>query len=317
MTDFVPPMLASVGRLDELGGEGWVHEFKWDGIRAIVLVRDGLTRMWSRNGNEVTAAYPELDLADVVPDDTMLDGEVVALDGAGVPSFSLLQQRMHVRDRGRAAQAAARVPATLMLFDVLRVAGEEVVDLPLEQRRARLEALDVDHPAVGLPPQGDDAATSMAVARQRGLEGIVSKRRTSTYRPGERSPDWRKVRIVHDQDCAVVGWRRGRQGRSGRLGALLVATYDDGAWHFAGSVGSGLRDVDVDTWQQHLDGLRRDAPVVVDPPSGDDLVWTEPAAVVRIRHREWTPDGRMRQPSYLGVRTDVGLTDTSRPSGTD
>lgn len=293
----------------DLRGDEWVHEFKWDGVRAIAVVTDDGLRLWSRNGNEVTAAYPELRDAPDLPAGMVLDGEVVALDADGAPSFSLLQHRMHVRDAARAQRVAAATPANLMLFDVIDDGGRSLVDMPLSQRREVLEGLVVG-PRMAVPPQGDDPDVILAIAGQRGLEGLVSKRRDSRYQPGERSPDWRKVRLVREQDLVVVGWRRGRAGRSGSLGALLLASWEDDRLELAGSVGSGLKDVDLIWWQDHLTPV--DEPPVVDATAGDDLVWCVPEHVVRVRFREWTPEGRLRQPTYRGRRTDVDLSATSR-----
>ena len=217
---------------------------------------------------------------------------------------------MHVRGGGRATVLATEVPAHLMVFDVLRIGDRDVTGEPQDTRRDRLEDLGVAHPRVAVPPRGDDAEVVLAIAGQRGLEGLVAKRRDAAYRPGERSSAWRKIRIVREQDLAVVGWRRGRGGRSGSIGALLLASWEDGDLVVAGSVGSGLKDRDLAWWADNLDPV--DPPPVVDPPDGDDLVWCRPEHVVRVRFREWTPEGRLRQPTYRGRRTDVDVTATGR-----
>lgn len=309
MSAFVPPMLATPGRVEDVRGDEWVHEFKWDGIRAIAAVTADGVRLWSRNGNDVTVAYPDLSLDDL-PVGTVLDAEIVALDDGGAPSFSLLQHRMHVRSDHRARQAAALAPANLIVFDLLRHGDDDLMPLPQDERREHLLAAEVTGAGVAVPPQGDDPDVVLSIAAQRGLEGLVAKRRDAPYRPGERSTAWRKVRLVREQDLVVVGWRRGRGGRSATIGALLLASWEDGDLVVAGSVGSGLKDRDLVWWSDNLRPVTS-APVV-DPPTDDDLVWCEPAHVVRVRFREWTPEGRLRQPTYRGRRDDVDVTATSR-----
>lgn len=305
-------MLATSADPGDLAGEGWSCEFKWDGVRAIVVVHRGETTVWSRNGNDVTASYPDLLLHETLDRDVVLDGEIVALDASGVPSFSRLQQRMHVRDRSRAAGLANEVPATMMAFDLLRLDGADFLEQPMQARREALVGLELGHPRWAVPPAGDDPAMLLQIADQRGLEGIVAKRMASTYRPGTRSKDWRKIRLVREQDCVVVGWRPGKAGRSGRIGALLVATLDDGILTYAGSVGSGLREVDLDEWQSLLAAEVNGASTVEAAPADPSLVWTQPRHVVRVRYLEWTPEGRFRHPTYRGRRTDVGPEATAR-----
>lgn len=312
MSSFVPPMLAVPGELGDLGGAGWSCEFKWDGVRTIIVVGDGQTTLWSRNGNDVTASYPDLLLHETHPGNLVLDGEIVALDASGVPSFSLLQRRMHVRDDRRAAALCDEVPATLMVFDAISIDTTDLTSLPHHERRTRLQELELGHPRYAVPPAGDDAAMLLAIAEQRGLEGIVAKRVDRPYQPGVRSKDWRKIRLVREQDCVVVGWRPGRAGRAGRLGALLVATLDDGVLTYAGSVGSGLKEADLDAWHETLASEATSSSDVDARPADDTLMWTTPRHVVRVRYVEWTPEGRFRHPTYRGRRDDVGIEATSR-----
>lgn len=301
------PMLATPGSIAEVTGDAWVHEFKWDGVRALVASDGRRLQVRSRAGNDVTAGYPELaELAPRLAAGTVVDGEIVALDERGAPSFPLLQHRMHLRDPARVAVARQRVPVRLLVFDLLAVEGRWLLDDPWEDRRGRLEALGLDGEAWAVPPVADDLHTALEAAQARGLEGVVSKRRGSRYRLGERSPDWRKLRLVREQDVVVGGWRHGEGRRADSLGSLLVGTFDEhGDLRFGGGVGTGFTDREVRRLAGELTGLVTNTPPFVDPPDERDVTWVRPELVVRVRYREWTPDGRLRQASYRGQRTDV------------
>ena len=313
------PMLATSGAPAEVTGDAWVHEFKWDGVRALVVSDGQRVQVRSRAGNDVTAGYPELAaLAPAVPAGTVLDGELVVLDDDGVPSFPLLQRRMHLRDPVRVPVVARQVPVVFMAFDVLVHGGTSVMDQVWTQRRSRLEGLGLAGPAWGTPPTVDDIGAALQAAADRGLEGVVSKRRTSTYRPGDRSPDWRKLRLVREQEVVVGGVRRGQGHRQGTFGSLLVGTWDPDApdpsrpLRYAGSVGSGFSDREADRLSAVLADLATEDPPFVDPPAGTDLAWVRPRVVVQVRFREWTPEGRLRQPSYRGQRVDRDPTTVQR-----
>lgn len=310
MTVRLLPMLATPGTPAEVAGDAWVHELKWDGVRALVVADGARVQVRSRAGNDVTGGYPELaGLAEVLPAGTVVDGEVVAMGADGAPSFPLLQRRMHLRDPGRVAVAAREVPVVLLAFDVLVDRGVAVMDRPWTERRARLEALGLSGPAWATPPVVDDLGTALRTATDRGLEGVVSKRRAARYRPGARSPDWRKLRLVREQEFVVGGVRRGRGHRAGTFGALLVGTWDDTAdpahpLRYAGAVGSGFTDRETARLAPRLDALATGVAPFVDPPDGRDVTWVRPEVVVQVRYREWTPQGRLRQPSYRGQRLD-------------
>lgn len=303
-------MLATPGTPGDVAGPLWAHEFKWDGVRALVASDGERIQVRSRAGNDVTGGYPELGgLAAVLPAGTVVDGEVVALDVYGAPSFPLLQRRMHLRDPGRVAVVRQEVPVVFMAFDLLAVRGAWVIDEPWTERRARLADLDLTGPAWATPPTADDADGALQAARDRGLEGVVSKRRDSRYRPGERSADWRKLHLVNEQELVVGGMRHGQGHRRGTFGALLVGTWDntlDAArpLHYAGGVGSGFSDREARRLADQLAALATDQPPFVDPPDEPDVTWVRPELVVQVRYREWTPGGRLRQPTYRGQRID-------------
>src|SRR4051794_20388078 len=224
--DLVRPMLAIPGELPAASDDGrWAYEMKWDGVRAIGYVQDGITRLVSRNDLDVSVSYPEvLDPPEPVRQRSLvLDGELVALDERGRPSFGRLQERMHVRDPAAVRRLAGRVPGSYYAFDLLRLDDRPLLQLPYTERRALLEDLELDTTTWRVPPSSPGpAADVMAASAQHGLEGIVAKRRASAYRPGQRSPDWRKVKHQRMQEVVIAGWRPGRGRRAGGIGSLIL-----------------------------------------------------------------------------------------------
>lgn len=307
------PMLATRG--DHVpSGRDWFHEVKWDGIRALVEAVDGVLRITTRNENEVGVAYPELaGLADL-GHDVLLDGEIVAL-GSGVPSFSDLADRMHVRDATKAARLAQRNPVTLLVFDLLRLDGEDLTSLPLSERRARLLDLGLDDVAWQVPPTYDDGDVLLQAAEAQGLEGIVSKKASSPYYYDRRSKDWLKFPIRPTGSYLVGGFRyeTGSTASSGgRLGAVLVGEQTQDGLEFRGRVGSGI----AGKAGQRLGALLHDLVVEESPfsaPLGrldaEGSVWVEPKVVVDVQYLNVTGDGRLRQPAYRGIRSDLGAGD--------
>lgn len=309
------PMKATAGPLPM--GDGWVYEVKWDGMRLIVTLdrRDGserAVRLTSANGKDATASYPELaGLGDALGvESAVLDGEIVAFDDGGRPDFGRLQQRMHVTNPRQAAERAAAVPAVLLLFDVLAVDGHDVCDLPLTERRRVLEALVEPGPHWQVPAQHADGEALLDAARARDLEGVIAKRADSTYRPGSRTKEWVKVKVRRRQEFVVGGWASGEGGRSGRIGGVLVGYHDvaGGPLRYAGRVGSGLTDREIDLLtEQFAATTRDDCPFDPAPPAlhSRGVVWVEPTVVVEVAFAEWTGDGRLRHPTYAGRRVDV------------
>ena len=236
------PMLATL-KTAAPRGDGWSFELKWDGIRAIGYVDGGRIRLLSRNGNDVTSRYPELRrLGEALgARDVVLDGEIVAFDESGRPSFELLQRRMHVKSDSTIRRLVGEVPVTYVLFDVLWLDGHSTMDLPYTERRALLRELGLNGASWQTPPneEGDGAAT-IEVSKRFGLEGVVAKRLDSRYEPGRRSPAWIKVKNQLRQEFVVGGWQPGEKGRTGSIGSLLVGYYDGDVLHYAGKVGSGL-----------------------------------------------------------------------------
>jgi bifunctional non-homologous end joining protein LigD len=296
------PMLARVGTAPEVA-RGFAYEFKWDGARLLTEVDDaGTVTLRSRLGHDVTGRYPELaSLGAAVGRPAVLDGEVVVLEPDGRPSFAALQSRLHL-DPARAAAAARRRPVVLLLFDLLARDGQWWLDRPYEARRLALRELGLGGPRWQVPPSGTDLAAVLAIAQDRGLEGVVAKRLGSPYRPGERSADWVKLKLTVRQDVVVGGWRPGRGTADGRPGSLLVGVHDERGLRYAGGVGSGLTDEAARLLERRL--RPREGSPFVDPVTHADARFVEPELVIAVRATEWTPAGRLRHPVLLGVHTD-------------
>ncbi len=301
------PMLATPGDHVPLG-EGWCHEVKWDGVRALARVDGGEVTFTSRNGNRITGAWPELCGAPHGARrtrETVLDGEIIALNERGLPDFRVLAERIHVRKAAAVAALAARVPATYMVFDVLRIDGRDVTGLPLAERRERLESLDLGGSGWQVPTTYDDGAMLHAATLQQGLEGIVSKRLESTYRPGERTPYWIKMAHRHRASYVVGGWRQQTGGSS--LAALLVGEPTPAGLLYRGRVGSGIgakaSRMLTDIVAAHA---RADSPFADEVPRVDaqGTHWLEPVLVVDV-DTHGVGYERLRQPSFRGVRSDL------------
>ncbi|MBK6885737.1 MAG: non-homologous end-joining DNA ligase [Tetrasphaera sp.] len=303
------PMLASVADAVPTGGD-WVHEVKWDGMRILADVRDGRLTLFARSGNDVTASFPELESLAGTYDDLLLDGEVVALDG-GRPSFAALAERMHVQDRRKASRLAAVRPVTFMIFDLLRLFGQDLTAQPWTGRRDLLDRLALDSRHWQVPPTYDDGRQLLAATREQGLEGIVSKRRDAAYLPGRRVADWRKTSNRHTVSVVVGGWRP-ETGNPARLGALLVGLPGPDGWVYAGRIGSGVAGKVADTIAALLAPLTRATPPFADQVPALDArgaTWVEPVIVVDLRHLGETGAGRLRQPSFHGIRHDLSAQD--------
>ncbi|MBV6728493.1 non-homologous end-joining DNA ligase [Nocardioides daeguensis] len=290
-------------------GEEWRHEVKWDGVRALAALGGdpaGGVTLTSRNGNRITPAWPELVTPPAGVRDLVVDGEIIALNERGLPDFRVLAERMHVRNAATVARLAARISATYMVFDVLRLDGEDLCALPLRERRRRLTDLDLGRSGWQVPTTYDDGAMLYEATRAQGLEGIVSKRLDSTYRPGERSPHWLKFPHRHRGSFVVGGWRA-QVGTSDRLAALLVGEPTAGGLAYRGRVGSGIGPKQSRALTTLLAPLARtSSPFADDVPrvDSDGTVWVEPVVVVDVDTHGLGYE-RLRQPSYQGVRTDL------------
>jgi bifunctional non-homologous end joining protein LigD len=297
-------MLATAAELPT--GAGWAFELKWDGVRAIAVCSGGTTRLYARRGNEVTVAYPELAgfAAGLAPGlDAVFDGEIVVLDQAGRPSFRDLAERMHVRDKIRAGQLAAKIPVTYMIFDLLRIDGTDLCPLPYAQRRAALEDLDLAGEHWLVPPVFDDGPATEAASREYALEGVVAKRLAAPYRPGIRSPDWIKHKSEQTGEFVVGAFRSGAR----QLGSLLVGVPGPGGLLFRGRVGGGISNASEKQLLSVLGPLRIPESPFIDQIAREDArsaTWVRPEVVVELRFAERTRDGRLRFPRFMHLRPD-------------
>ncbi len=316
MPEHVKPMLARTGSLpaDE---RGWVFEIKWDGVRALTYSTPGELRLESRNLNEITGQYPELGRLNraLSSHAAILDGEIVAFDEQGRPSFAALQRRMHVGSPAQAKRLAKASPVTYMIFDVLWLDGHSLMGLAYEERRARLQALALSGESWQTPEhltgKGKDV---LAATAEQQLEGIVAKRLDSSYESGSRSTSWVKIKNVGRQELVVGGWLAGEGRRRERIGALLVGVYDpDGAFRYAGRVGTGFTDAELDRLAKLLAALHReDSPFTAGERPPKEAVFCEPQLVVDVEFTAWTAAGSLRHPSYKGLRDDKAATEVVR-----
>jgi bifunctional non-homologous end joining protein LigD len=312
MPEHLVPMLAGAGELPS-PESGWAFEVKWDGVRAIAYVKPGRLRLESRNLREITDGYPELRglLGQLGMRDAVLDGEIVAFDDDGRPSFERLQRRMHVTAASAVRRLAASTPVVYAIFDLLYLDGHPLLELPYHERRSRLEALELGGPAWRVPAahRGNGARLLEATRAQR-LEGIVAKRLDSRYEPGRRTGAWVKVKHTLRQELVIGGWLPGEGRRTDRIGALLMGHYQDGAFRYAGRVGTGFTDQTLTDLATRLAPLRTDAnPFVAAPKLPRNAVFVTPKLVAEIELREWTSEGVMRAPSYKGLREDKAAED--------
>ncbi|MGZ8718608.1 MAG: ATP-dependent DNA ligase [Aeromicrobium sp.] len=318
----IAPMLATLG--DEAfleTGDDWAYEMKWDGIRALVHVDGAEVRLSSRNGNDMTATYPDLveQLADsIVAGSAILDGEIVALGKGSRPDFGLLQRRMGLTRKHEVAQAVKGVPVHLMLFDVLDIDGKSQLKEPYEKRRKALLSVVAD-PARGkvqVPPAFDggfDAA--LKTSGDLGLEGIIAKKVESAYSVGRRSRAWIKVKHSRMQEVVIGGWRPGKGRRSNGIGSLLMGIPDDdGTLHYVGRVGTGFGDRELETLKTKLDRIKRRTSPFDDVPKPDasDAIWVSPRLVGEVEFAEWTVTERLRHPVWRGWRPDQSARDVRK-----
>ncbi|MGH2862909.1 MAG: DNA ligase D [Solirubrobacteraceae bacterium] len=306
MPEFIPPMLAKLATLPADESQ-WAFEVKWDGVRAVTHSEPGRLRLLSRTGNDVTVAYPELQALNraLGSHRAILDGEIVACDGEGRPSFQLLQPRMHLRGETAVRRQAQSAPVTYMIFDLLWLDGHSLLTLPYGERRARLEALELEAARWRVPESfAGDGSALLAATREQGLEGVIGKRLDSRYVSGRHSA-WIKIKNWGRQEAVIGGWRSGKGGRTGRIGALLLGVYDaDGELQYVGRVGTGFDTRELERLAGLLEPLaRRTTPFAGRQPPKDSH-FVEPELVCEVDFSEWTHAETLRQPSYKGLRDD-------------
>jgi bifunctional non-homologous end joining protein LigD len=312
----VPPMLATLARELPVDPEPWTFEIKWDGIRAIAFCDGGAVRLESRNLRDITVSWPELaGLGEALGGRRIvLDGEIVALDERGLPSFQRLQERMHVANPGVARRKSAEVPVSYLVFDVLHVDGDDLMPLPWHERRDALEALGVAGPRWATTPTFPGSGIELLESvRDRGMEGVIAKRVESTYVPGGRSKSWLKIKVSQSDEFLVAGWQPGEGRRAERIGSLLLGVpTTDGGLHYVGNVGTGFTDAELGRLGERLTPLRRPtSPFTGGGTPKRGSVFVDPEVVVEVHFAERTSDGILRHPVYKGIRVDKGPGDVN------
>jgi bifunctional non-homologous end joining protein LigD len=299
------PMLARLSTLptDE---DRWAFEIKWDGVRALAYL-DGSLTLQSRTGRDITAQFPEAEglRKALGRRKAVLDGELVAFDDAGRPSFQQLQGRIHLASAELVRERMKQIPVTLMLFDVLHLGGRSTRSLPYEERRSLLEGLELGGPGLQTPRYHPGEGSSLfAVSREKGLEGVVAKRLGSLYEPGRRPGTWLKVKNVRSQEVVIGGWLPGKGRRVGMIGALLLGYYEDSELRYAGKVGTGFGEEDLRRLAEKLEPLRREKSPFSGRQPERGSIFVAPNLVAEVDFGEWTNAGTMRHPVFKGLRTD-------------
>jgi DNA ligase D-like protein (predicted ligase)/DNA ligase D-like protein (predicted 3'-phosphoesterase) len=317
MPERIVPMLAKLGKLPK-DEDAYGFEIKWDGVRAILYSEGGRARLESRNLKDITPRYPEVTRIgrELGAREIVLDGEVVAFDEQGRPSFGRLQERMHLASESAVRRKMESVPVAYMIFDLLFLDGRSTTDLPYEERRRMLEELKLNGAGWRTPDyhRGEGSALLQAT-REQGLEGIVAKRLDSRYEPGRRSAAWIKVKNQRSQELVIGGYMPGQGSRRGTFGALLVGYYDMTREEaerrgqrqrlvYAGRVGTGFKQADLERLLSLLEPLRTDESPFEgrQPPRG--AIFVEPKLVAEIEFLEWTHAKTLRAPSFKGLRDD-------------
>jgi len=313
MPALVKPMLATAGPLPDAGD--WGYEFFWDGVRAIAYVDGDTVRVLDRTNADVTRTYPELAALGtaLAGHRAVLDGEIVALGRNGVPSLAALQQRTRSPVPGDS-------PVRFYLFDLLHLDGTDLMPLPYAGRRDALQRLQLRGDTVEVPPYwtGDAGPALLEAARELGLEGVVAKQVGSPYQPGRRSPAWVKVPLTSTAEVVIAGYRPGGGRRSGTVGALLLGMSDAaGRLTFVGQVSNGFTDTQLRELRDRLEPLRRPAAPFAQPvprQQARDAHWVRPELVAEVAFRSWTPDRRLRRPTWQGLRDDLDPAGVRLPS---
>ena len=310
LPDFIPPMLATLVD-DAFDDPAWLFELKLDGYRVEAVVDNGQLRLWTRNKQDALHYFPVLTALGtgwIRAQTAVVDGEVVAIDAQGMPSFSLL------RDHGGSGD---RPTIVYQVFDLLHLDGRSTLAMPLEERKKLLRSVVRDGPQVHyLTHIEGDGVVFRDAAGQAGHEGVVAKLRRAPYEPGKRSKSWLKIKIRHEQELVVGGYEPGK-GTHTDLGSLLVGTYEDGRLRYAGEVGSGLDAATRRSLRAQLDAAANEVPAFTNPPALPGVRWSEPRIVIRAEYAEWTPEGLLRHASYKGLERGRDPLDVHREKAVD
>lgn len=318
MPKLIEPMLAKLTDKLPTPDHAWGFEFKWDGIRAVAYVDGGRVRLQSRTGEDITPRYPEIHPMGraLGSREVILDGELVALDDNGRPSFEQIQQRMGLTAENEIRRKMRDVPVTYMLFDLMWQDGHSLTERSYKERRAMLSSLNLTGASWQTPPYevGGGAAMKQASAKA-ALEGVMAKQLDSRYEPGRRTGAWQKIKNRNRQELVIAGWLEGEGKRKGYPGALLVGYYGDGKFVYAGKVGTGFTDRILDELNTRLKTLATEkSPFAVgSPPRAAHFV--KPKLVAEFEFVEWTKGGQLRAPAFKGFRNDKAPREVVREDG--
>lgn len=309
LRDPVEPMLARLA--DKVPtADDYLYEVKWDGLRALISVDEGVVRIHGRNRMDMTAQFPEL----LIPDEAfrataaLFDGEIVCLDADGKPNFKEVIHRMQQKTPGGIERAKARRPAVCYLFDCLYLDGRPIVNEPLVRRREWLKDAVKGNPTYRVSEAVEDGPAFFEAVKQLGLEGIVAKQRTSPYLPGKRSDAWLKIKTRQATECIIIGYTRGQGERAGSFGALHLAQRGEGGLKYVGKVGTGFDDRALAAVMEELKKLEVIKRPVREKPLDDSRsIWLKPTLLCEVQFASWTTDGALREPVFLRLRPDLAL----------
>ena len=307
LRDPVEPMLTRLADQPPRSAD-YVYEVKWDGLRALISLDEGVVRIHGRNRMDMTPQFPEL----LIPEEAfratsaLFDGEIVCLDSDGKPNFQEVIHRMQQKTDGAIERARARRPAVCYLFDCLYLDGRPIVNEPLSRRREWLKDAIKENPAYRLSDTVEDGPAFFEAVRKLGLEGIVAKQRTSPYLPGKRSDAWLKIKTRQTAECIIIGYTRGQGDRAATFGALHLAQREKGELKYVGKVGAGFDDR---TLRQVADELKKletiPRPIREKPIDDSRSIWLKSALLCEVQFASWTRDGALREPVFLRLRPDL------------
>jgi len=315
LPDIGPPMLAEIGKGEPPSDPKWIYEVKWDGVRALCYIQNGQVRMVSRNGNMIDRQYPELSILPhhIQAKTAIVDGEIAALNERGVPSFELLQRRINVADASSAALLSRHHPVVFYAFDLLYLDGRDLRGLSLIERKRMLKEVLQPNDVVRYSEHFSDGKALFEAAKQQGVEGIIGKKASSFYE-SRRTGDWVKYKVHSSDSFILCGFTEGERDH---FGALVLGTHDRGKLNWAGNVGTGF---DRKTMKAIYEKL---APLVIDqcPLQPDknlpkkDVTWVRPELLCEVKFANWTEDGRLRAPVWMGFRPDLDPAEVVRQNG--